>query len=302
MLYIEVHNDGESNVTVVIPGEMPLVAHSTHPNYDAIIEKCKADDTEGLRDLFDASIAAAEKFSRLSERVTVANGIVYLDGDEVDDTLTQQIVRFINDGVDDWQPLVKFFENVQANPTEHSRTQLFDWLNRRPFTITEDGMIVGYKGVRMGEDGVYTSISTGRAIVDGEVVTGNIPNPIGSIIEMPRSEVAHDPSQACSTGLHVATRDYARGWASNGVTLEVHVNPRDVVSVPTDGGGDKVRVCRYKVVGISDQERTEALLRDEREEDEEEMCPCGFYYADECADGCADDEPDDDYWRDDYPF
>jgi hypothetical protein len=32
--------------------------------------------------------------------------------------------------------------------------------------------------------------------------------------------------------------------------VEIHTNPRDVVSVPTDGGGEKVRVCRYRVAAV----------------------------------------------------
>ena len=67
------------------------------------------------------------------------------------------------------------------------------------------------------------------------------------IIEIARSYVNHDPSQGCSTGLHVGTYAYAKGYARSAL-LEVHVNPRDVVSVPTDCDAQKVRVTAAKVV------------------------------------------------------
>jgi hypothetical protein len=40
------------------------------------------------------------------------------------------------------------------------------------------------------------------------------------------------------------------------------VNPRDVVSVPTDAGGEKVRVSQYTVVAIDDDQQSVALASD----------------------------------------
>ena len=165
------------------------------------------------------------------------------------------MLRFLEAGVEDWVPLVKFFENVQANPNEHSREQLYNWLAKRDFTITPDGLIVGYKGVTRD----YRSILSGTATVDGVVYKGQIPNHIGAVVEMPRDQVQWDPSVGCHTGLHVGTYEYANGFAQ-GVLLEVHVNPRDVVSVPTDCDWAKVRVCRYVVVGTIDQPYTTPVI------------------------------------------
>jgi hypothetical protein len=88
--------------------------------------------------------------------------------------------------------------------------------------------------------------------VNGEVVTGTIPYRIGSVVEMPRDQVAFDPHTHCSTGLHVATRSFAERYGSSGVVLEVHVEARDVVSVPNDASGEKVRVSRIYVAGVNE--------------------------------------------------
>ena len=250
--YTLIGNGDDSNIVVFIPGEAPQVAHSSHPNFDRILAGAVAND-ERVIELFDIASTVARKFQRLSERVTTANGKLYLDGVEVANALTEQVLRFMDEGLNDWVPLVNFFENVQANPNEHSREQLYAWLDAGAFTITHDGMIVGYKGVRPASGRVgFESINAGKAIVDGLVVEGRIPNRLGSVIEMPRDEVQHDPSVGCHTGLHVGTYGYANGFAQ-GALLEVHVNPRDVVSVPTDCSAQKMRTCRYVVIDTIDQ-------------------------------------------------
>lgn len=251
MQYVLAGSGDDSNVTVFVPGQPPQVAHSDHPNFERIREGVLAGD-ESVIDLFDVATAAATKFERLTERITTANGRLYLDSEEVDNALATQVVRFLSEGVEDWKPLVKFFENVQSNPNEHSREQLYTWLSNEDFTITDDGLIVGYKGVKKDIDGKLWSIWEGTAIVDGEVHNGPIPNHLGAVVEMPRGDVTHDPSRGCHQGLHVGTFEYANNYAS-GATLEVHVNPRDVVSVPTDSNWAKMRVCRYVVVDTADQ-------------------------------------------------
>jgi hypothetical protein len=176
MQYSIVKTNGQEFITVIIAGaDAPFATNDANPNYEKIVAKVRAEDDEGLADLFDPSKAAAAKFESLSERVSVKAGRVYLDGDEIDNTLTEQIVRFIDAGVDDWQPLVAFFENVAENPNEHSREQLFTFLreNGSQLTITPDGYIVGYKGVRTRtneESGEpeFVSIQSGYAIVDGD--------------------------------------------------------------------------------------------------------------------------------------
>jgi len=293
-------NDGEANITIFANGKV-YVAHSTHPNYERIREGFLSDDDTVL-DLFDVSVAVGQKFERLSERVTVSNGRLYFDGVEVENVLAKQVIRFMNEGVQPlkYMALVNFFDNVMQNPQEHSREQLYDWLDKHEFTITPDGMIVGYKGVRALSNDEFESISSGTAIVNGETQTGRIKQKVGDIVEMPRSEVAFDPSVGCSTGLHVGNYRYANSFAE-GALLEVHVNPRDVVSVPTDSNWEKVRVCRYKVIGTLEAEYSSPVLWSEDYVDEygeepfENGCTnCGWLTQESLYDGlckeCYDEE------------
>jgi hypothetical protein len=281
-------DDGQ-NITVFVPGQSPLAAHSTHPNWDKIVAGALAKD-DSITELFDVSKTAGDRFLRLTDRVTAANGRLYLDGDEVANALAEQVVRFLDEDVEDWKPLVKFFEKAQQNPQEHSREQLYPWLAKRPFTITDEGDILAYKGVRLDGDS-FKSISTGKAIVDGEVKSGHIPNHIGAIVEMPRSEVQHDPAVGCHTGLHVGTYEFANGFAQ-GALLEVHVNPRDVVSVPTECDWQKMRVCRYTVVDTIDAPHTAPVKFSEDYDEYDEYYDDDGGYLGEWGDGEEDDNLD----------
>jgi hypothetical protein len=285
--YNLVGNGDEANITVVVGGEM-YVATGTHANFEAIVTKARAGDASVI-DLFDVSKTAEKRFERLSERVTVSNGRIYFDGEEVNNALTTQVLRFIDNGVEDFKPLVAFFEKVMTNPNEHSRDQLFRWLDRYDFTITNEGDFIAYKGVRtVDEDHKYESISTGRAISNGVEYDGAIPNPLGAIVEMPRSEVQFDPSVGCHTGLHAGTWSYASGFA-RGAVLTVVINPRDVVSVPTDCQDQKLRVCRYTVQEVTEvkyEAPVVSFYEDDEDEDEDYCYECGESgcYDQECLD------------------
>ncbi len=300
---ITTSEDDRSDVSVFFTNGTVLVADQDHPNYREIVafltrpktvteplptdpwadqelERLLAEEEQierdaKVRDLFDVTLAIGTKFEALSERVTTAAGRVYFDGVEVHNVLADQIIRFLKEG-SSFEPLVKFYEKIATNPNEHSREHLYRWLVAQGnFTINSEGNIVAYKGL----DPQGNSITSGpNNIVDGVRVDGKVPNKIGSTIEMPRDKVAHDPSQGCSVGLHAGTYSYASSFG-RGLLAEVEINPRDVVSVPTDSGDAKMRVCRYKVLKYIQQEIPTALYEND-----------GSYYDE---DDFEDDEWDD---------
>lgn len=252
MAYSKIERDDEEIITVFVPGHPPKVADSSHYNYKRIVKAAQANDPTVI-ELFDVEAVIEKEFEQLSERITTKNGKVYVDGDPIDDVFTEHILRYLDEGNEDWKPLVAFFEKVWANPLSHSREQLTGWLKSNNFSITKNGDIIAYKGVEEapeGSPGKWQSTTGGQATVDGVDYNGKIPNFIGAEVTMARSKVAHAPNKACNTGLHIGTHGYAQSYGSRGAVLEVHVNPRDVVSVP-NGDVEKARVCRYKVVGIA---------------------------------------------------
>lgn len=279
----------QANIVAFIDGELH-VAHSTQPNFEEIKALLvdgagEVEDTDALRDLFDPSKRAAEIFEALGDRVSVKGGVIYLDGDAVHNSLSDQVIRFMREGVEGWQPLVKFFEKVQSNPNEHSREQLYSWLTSNEFSIADDGDIVGYRGVSKDDEGRYWAGHRGQAIVNGVPVNGAVENPVGGVVEMARSEVNHDPTTGCSTGLHVSNYAYAQSYGSS--TLEVRVNPRDVVSVPTESGWQKVRVCRFTVVDEVEAPHGSAVVfnasASDFDEIDDETCEECEEYSEDCC-------------------
>ncbi len=105
---------------------------------------------------------------------------------------------------------------------------------------------------------------------------------------MPRSKVDDDTSAGCSTGLHAGTYRYASGFAQ-GRLLTVEINPRDVVSVPTDSDYQKIRTCRYTVVGVTEVEYTEPTWDD---------CDCGCEDCEDCDECDCSSYYDNDYGYD----
>lgn len=246
---------GTTSVTAFFPetGEAPLVANPGHSNFQRILDYFAASgsnpDADEVRDLFDVGRAVTAAFARLGERVTIRGHNLLFDGDPLNTALADAIITYYEEGNDNLTPLIKFLENLMTNPNPNSRESLYGWLANKSFHIDDDGCFLTYKSVRsvLDQPGVFNSISSGTADVNGETITGVIPQRVGDVVEMPRSDVNDNTAVACSTGLHVGTWNYASGFSGD-VMLLVKVNPRDVVSVPSDSGEQKVRVCRYVVV------------------------------------------------------
>lgn len=241
-------------------------------------------------------------------RLTRAGNSLYMDGDPIDPALEHVIIKVIDskktEDQKQWAALGAFSNSLYSVPSDYIRKQLYTWLqanisdgDSKGFRIQEDGSVVGYKGCAVDEDGTPISRNKGHAIVHstpgapGIPHEGAIPNEVGSVVEMPRSEVEDDPSNPCSTGLHIGTYGYARGWAGNGgKVLTVSFMPEDVVSVPVDCDAQKLRVCRYHVLDAEDApyEKDSGILYDHDPDDyEDESCEDDEYGRGFADDGCC---------------
>lgn len=258
----------------------PITVASDNPKFGVI--KGKLDEYMGLmsagkisdaldvsRELADVILAAAdlagqvsekfEKLDLLDGRLTRKGTRVFLDHDPIDPVLEKEIVKALDENDDKtWQALAAFIDRLYRNTTQYVRDQLFTWLeaafrddDTHGFQILPDGRFVGYKGCEYDDAGNVVSRNQGYAISDDVEYHGHIPNPKGAVVEMPRSMVQDDPATGCSTGLHVGTWGYAKGF-SGGVILTVAVDPADVVSIPLDCHAQKLRCCRYEVIDAVD--------------------------------------------------
>ena len=128
-----------------------------------------------------------------------------------------------------------FFKNVAENPNKGSQADLANFLLRNALPITDRGTFLAYRYVNAEFYDCHT---------------GTMDNMIGNSVEMAREACDSDREVTCSRGLHVCHYSYL---ANNGTThLVVEINPRDVVAVPTDYNGAKMRVCRFRVLSTVD--------------------------------------------------
>ena len=137
----------------------------------------------------------------------------------------------------------RFIHNLNQNPSEESKKDLYGFLEACDLPITEDGCFLAYKRV----DETFHDLRT-----------HSMDNSVGQTVCMPREQVDPDRNQTCSTGLHVCSKDYLKSFSGDN-TVVVKVNPRDVVAVPVDYHNAKMRVCRYVVIGIIEPEKGEDI-------------------------------------------
>lgn len=71
---------------------------------------------------------------------------------------------------------------------------------------------------------------------------------LGQAVSMPREDCDNDPSNTCSSGLHVGAPGYVAGFGGNSNSnyiLACLVSPMNVVAVPYDYDFEKMRTCEY---------------------------------------------------------
>lgn len=217
------------NIVVVIDNNSHTISKKTHITYDKILDAIKAQDWQAVRDLIEP------------KKVLLAYGAgnIGIQGDkvtyksvEMHNALTRRMVTMFQEGFP-IEPLVNFMDNLMSNPSKRAVQELYGFLEKNQLPITPDGCFLAYKKVR--DD--YTDCHT-----------GTMSNAVGKVVEMERNQVDDDQNRTCSTGLHFCSVDYLQSF-HGARTMIVKINPRDVVSIPTDYNDSKGRACRYEVVG-----------------------------------------------------
>lgn len=224
-----------NNVAVNYDGQTHIV-----PRTDALADRLIKAVKENRLAEIPALVDAAKRIEVYSKgNFVVRDGRVVVNGVPAPEVLSNKIIRFSNEGLP-FQPLLRFAENLQANPSFRAVNELFTFLEKNDHPLTENGNFIAYKRVR----------STFK-----DIHSNTMDNSVGNVLEVNRNQVDEDSSRTCSHGLHVANWTYAHTqFASHDpgsdIMLEVEVNPADVVAIPVDYNNAKMRVCKYKVLGV----------------------------------------------------
>lgn len=216
----------DKGLSLVINGD-PVTLSKDHKNFDLIVDALRNNEHDKIPGLIDLG----KRFIELSEgQIEVKHGVVYYKEHALHNTITDRLLQTIQLGLDA-KPLARFLNRLMKNPSYHSVSQLYSFMEACDLPITEDGRLLAYKSVNQD----YWDTHTGKTYL----------NTIGSIIEMPRNMVDDNPNQTCSNGLHVCSQKY--GMYGSRLLL-VAVDPADVVAVPNDYNQSKMRVCKYEVL------------------------------------------------------
>lgn len=235
---------------------------TSHPNFDRTVlylSRNTDHDEDEVRDLVDPARFIGRVMAEVTDRVTYDDGHLFLDGIPFEGLLADEIRRRLESptagDASEWQRLMRFALNVDANPSRNAQQAVYQWVQKQGLTLTEDGCFIGYKAVlpnMMSSHSGPANYVNGRLYKQGAHT--QVPHEIGTVVSKKRGDVDDRPGGGCSVGLHVGSKAYATGFLSNGVLVTVKVNPADVVSAPNDYSLEsKIRVCKYEVVSFLDE-------------------------------------------------
>jgi len=218
------------SVTVIWEG-VSIVVKNGSPNYIGLKQALHNKEWEDVPK-FITIPKGIESWS--NNLFTIANNVVSYRNEPVPSEVNSRIIAMASSG-ENPTPLFKFWERLQKNPSFRSVEQLFKFLHHQNIPITPDGCFLAYKKVKDDYKDVFT---------------GTVDNSPGTINEMPRNKISDDPRVECHYGYHVGAINYARSFGpDDGKMIVCKVDPQDVVCVPYDVSQQKMRVCKYQVVG-----------------------------------------------------
>lgn len=193
------------------------------------IPKREWDDLEELADTSKAIIKWSDG------RLSVEGNRIRFDGDLLPPSLEEHLLNLYRSGDQDALEIwTKFAANLREASHVDTHNRLHEFLKYNDLAINREGNVLAWKVVRSDFTDKHS---------------GTFDNSVGTVVVMPRTKVTFDPNRTCSAGLHACAFEYLRYFGSRGDQLIlVEIDVRDIVSVPTDYQGRKVRCCKYKVV------------------------------------------------------
>jgi len=292
-------------LTVIVDnGAKILTARNDHPNWTEIQEAYRQQDSTRLLTLLSLQ-AVVEEYS-VGQLSINGTGITYA-GRPMHTVDSQRVLAFLREGLP-FKPIANYMERKMKNPSSRAITELYSFLEHKNMPITPEGNIIAYKGVQFDFYSITGNKDT--IVLQGKVnEDGKILNEIGAVIEVERSSVDDNFLRGCSHGLHAGSLSYAIGFGQR--LILVSIDPADVVSVPSDSECQKLRCCKYTVIGeytgpmphtytsefsnngnkdVSFQEAVDPIggVEDDDEEDNDTyQCYCGSSSCPKCrkADG-----------------
>lgn len=262
----------QGNNIVVVIGANSHTINKGHIAYQKVLDAIKAGDWETVKNTVEPKKVI---LSYGAGNISIKGETLYWKGREFHNSLSRRMIQMFQEGFP-IEPLVLFMENLMQNPSYRAVNELYEFLEKNTLPITPDGHFLAYKKVRTdyldvhsgtvlnkvaatftAEEQASLPITSGRK----KEVTVEVQDGV-TVVSMPRNEVNDDKNQTCSEGLHFCSKEYLGSFGGDRVMI-LKINPRDVVSIPTDYNRSKGRACRYEVIaelGVNPEEAFDEVV------------------------------------------
>lgn len=245
------------NIIIVIDNKSHTIS-PTHIYYKEIVQFIKDNNWVAVKE-FISPVEVLVNYSK--GNVSIVNGDFTWKGRPFHNALSNKFIEMLKEGFD-VEPMVNFMENLMQNPSKRSVDELYSFIERGQLPITPDGCFLSFKKVNnsyldchsnsvlnkpynllTADDERLIGVPCGR---DNTVMV-TVENET-TVVSMERNLVDDDRDRTCSDGLHFCSIEYLSHFYGER-TVIVKINPRDVVSIPSDYNDTKGRTCRYEVIG-----------------------------------------------------
>jgi hypothetical protein len=239
---------------------------STHLFWNRLVQAIKDGAWETVEGLVNPTRAVVNYGAG---NVSIQGSTLYWKNEPLHNSLATRIIRMYDEGFP-IEPMILFMENLMSNPSRRAVQELYGFLEKGELPITPDGHFIAYKRVRSSFLDIHSNTVPNKPAylmtsaelaqypktVPGGILV-SVENGI-TTVEMERNRVDDDRDRTCSTGLHFCSQHYLPSFGAGGDNKVVilKINPRDVVSIPSDYNDSKGRACRYQVTGVLGEDQT----------------------------------------------
>jgi hypothetical protein len=220
-----------------------------HPSFATIRQALltRQLDAEPLIELADVKVGLMK--ADRTKQLEILDGLLMFGGNALHGVWVEKLLAFRTAGLD-YDPVFKALSSLMENPLFDARERFPIFAERNQFGFLSDGRIGAFKVVRKDFRDLHS---------------GKFDNTPGKVVEMPREDVDANPNNACSAGLHLGALEYIGTFGHNSPENTIVFCafwPKDVVAVPDDYNGTKMRVCRYEVIEEVDHTILDEFLKD----------------------------------------
>ena len=173
--------------------------------------------------------------------LSVKDGALLYDNKKVNKKIldNDELIKMVLETAQSDKPemnIIKFLDKLLSNPKKDIVNELFDFLKNGKFIIHEDGRFSAYKKVAKDYKDIYS---------------GKIDNSPGKTLpKLNYEDVDFDRNNVCSFGYHFCAYDYLSSYGNivDSKIVEVRIDPKDVIAIPTDYNFMKGRCLTYEVI------------------------------------------------------